>query len=154
MRATRILPASLGVVFLGAGALKSLQPIQMVLGVGAYDLLPAPVALIGAAILPGLEIALGAALLTGFLARGSALLAAVISAIFLVFVVSAWMRGIDVTCGCFGPLSGAAQAGWRTALVDLLLFAASLFLCCTSESRGSAGSPVGRRGPGARGGRR
>jgi uncharacterized membrane protein YphA (DoxX/SURF4 family) len=119
---------ALGIVFLGAGVLKGLQPVQTVLGVGAYDLLPPPVALFGATMLPGLEIAVGAALLAGFLTRGATTMAVCLSLVFSVFVVSAWMRGIDVTCGCFGPLSGAAQAGWRTALLDLLLLAASLFL--------------------------
>ena len=126
MNSTRILQAAVGAVFLTAGALKSLDPVAAVLAVGAYDLVPPPLALAAGLLLPGLEVAIGAALLTRFLATGASALAALLSLGFLVFVVSAWSRGLDVACGCFGPLSPALEARWQTALLDAGLAVASL----------------------------
>jgi uncharacterized membrane protein YphA (DoxX/SURF4 family) len=119
---------ALGLVFLAAGALKCADPVQAALAVDGYDvLLPAPALAVGF-LLPGLEVAVGAALVTGVLARGAAALAALLALGFLCFTVSATWRGLDVACGCFGPLSAVVRVGWRTIALDvmLLLVAAGL----------------------------
>lgn len=76
---TRAIEVVLGLVLLGAGALKAADPVQATLAVDAYDLLSPRVAVAAGLWLPGLEIAAGAALLTGFLARGGAALAALLA---------------------------------------------------------------------------
>jgi len=113
-----------GLVLLAAAALKALDPVQTVLGVGAYGLLPPALALAAGLLLAGVEAAAGAALLTGFLARGGALVAAGLALSFLAFTGWAAWRGLDTACGCFGPLSGLPR-GW-TALLDALLLAGAL----------------------------
>jgi uncharacterized membrane protein YphA (DoxX/SURF4 family) len=122
MTALRI---ALGLVFVGAGALKSAQPVATVMGVGAYGLLPAPVALLGGLILPGLEIAVGASLLAGVLVRPAAIWASLLAFLFTLFVGWATVRGLDVSCGCFGPLSFADRAGPGILLFDVALLVAS-----------------------------
>jgi hypothetical protein len=117
-RPVKLFRGALGTVFLASAALKSLDPAASALAVGAYDLLPTPAALGVGLLLPGLEAATGAALLTGFLARGAALVAAGLSGCFLLAVASAMLRGFDVSCGCFGPLSAALDAGWWTLAFD------------------------------------
>jgi len=62
--AARIL---VGLVLLAAGALKAADPTLAVMAVGAYGLVPPRAALAIGFLLPGVEIAVGAALLTGFL---------------------------------------------------------------------------------------
>jgi len=115
-----------GVVLLVAGALKAADPAQSVLAVGAYGVLPPPLALAGGLLLPGLEIAAGAALLSGFLTRGAAALAALLAIAFLAAVLRATLAHLDVSCGCFGPLSDTLAPGAGTALLDVLLLAASV----------------------------
>ena len=114
-----------GLVFLGAGALKTAQPVATVLAVGAYDLLPAPVALAGGLLLPGLEIAIGASLLTGALVRSAAIWASLLSFLFALFVGWATVRGLDVSCGCFGPLTMVDRVGNGILLFDVALLLAS-----------------------------
>jgi uncharacterized membrane protein YphA (DoxX/SURF4 family) len=100
----------LGGVFVVAGASKLPDPDAAVRAVRAYRLLPewlvAPVAF-G---LPVLEIAVGLALLAGVFVRTAALASAVLLVVFLVGVGSAWARGLQIDCGCFGG-GGQLAAG-------------------------------------------
>ena len=114
-----------GVVLLVAGGLKATEPSQSAMAVGAYDLLPAWAALGVGFLLPGVEIAVGAALITGFLVRSASGLAAALFAIFLLAIATARFRSLDITCGCFGPLSPALASGW-TALLDVVMLAVSV----------------------------
>ncbi|MCK6459783.1 MAG: DoxX family membrane protein [Planctomycetes bacterium] len=121
--AARIL---LGVVLLAAGALKAADPSLAVMTAGAYGILPAKGSLAVGFLLPGVEIAAGAALVTGLLTRGAALLAGALSVVFLFVTGWAHFKSLDITCGCFGPLSRALEARWATALVDLAMLAGSV----------------------------
>jgi uncharacterized membrane protein YphA (DoxX/SURF4 family) len=117
-----------GIVLLAAGALKAMEPSLTVMAVGAYGILPPHAALVVAFLLPGVEIAVGAALLTGFQLRGAALLAMTLSAVFLFAIGWAQVQSLDIACGCFGRLSPALESGWATALLDVAMLAASLFV--------------------------
>ncbi|HEX5135636.1 MAG TPA: MauE/DoxX family redox-associated membrane protein [Planctomycetota bacterium] len=116
---------ALGVVLLAAGALKAADPSVAILTVGAYGILPPKLSLAVGFLLPGVEIAAGAALVTGFLLRGAAMLGAVLAIVFLFVTAWAQLKSLDITCGCFGPLSRAIDARWVTALIDVLMLAAS-----------------------------
>jgi uncharacterized membrane protein YphA (DoxX/SURF4 family) len=102
--------ALLGGVFVVAGLLKVPDPAAAVRAVRAYRLLPeflvGPVAF-G---LPVVEIAVGLALLAGVFVRTAALASALLLVVFLVAVGSAWARGLQIDCGCFGG-GGRVAAG-------------------------------------------
>jgi uncharacterized membrane protein YphA (DoxX/SURF4 family) len=100
----------LGGVFVVAGALKIPDPAAAVRAVRAYQLLPEPLVSPVAFGLPVVEIAVGLALLLGVFVRTAALAAAVLLAVFLVGVGSAWARGLQIDCGCFGN-GGQVSAG-------------------------------------------
>jgi uncharacterized membrane protein YphA (DoxX/SURF4 family) len=130
----------LGAVLLAAGTLKAADPSLAITAVGAYGILPAKASLVVGFLLPGVEIAVGAALVTGLLTRGAALLAAALSVVFLFVVAWAQVGRIDAACGCFGPLSRVLDLRSVTALIDVAMLAAAVVVW-----RGSA--PV--EGPGA-----
>ena len=100
----------LGGVFVVAGVLKIPDPAAAVRAVRAYQLLPESLVAPVAFGLPVLEIAVGLALLLGVFVRTAAIAAAVLLVVFLVGVGSAWARGLQIDCGCFGH-GGEVAAG-------------------------------------------
>jgi uncharacterized membrane protein YphA (DoxX/SURF4 family) len=103
----------LGGVFLVAGALKLPDPDAAVRAVRAYRLLPEPLVAPVAFGLPVLEIAVGLALVAGVFVRTAAVAGAALLVVFLAGVGSAWARGLQIDCGCFG--GGGEVAAGETA---------------------------------------
>ena len=106
---------------------KVLDPAAFVTAVGHYRLLPASAAVVVGHTLPWLEVTTALGLLVGRRWLGGAwLLATGLSAVFLGAVASAWWRGLDIRCGCFGgdaPISGLSVLA-RLALLLVALAAA------------------------------
>ena len=105
----RAIVAMAGRVFIGAvlvyaGASKAAAPAEeFALVIGAYDLVPASVALPLAGLLPWVELLVGWALLLGVEARAASALAGAMTAVFLAAIGSVLARGIQIpNCGCFG----------------------------------------------------
>src|SRR3954451_22672294 len=103
----------LGGVFVVAGVLKVPDPAAAVRAVRAYRLLAEPLVAPVAFGLPVVEIAVGLALLAGVFVRTAALAAAVLLVVFIGAVGSAWARGLQIDCGCFG--GGGTVAAGQTA---------------------------------------
>jgi uncharacterized membrane protein YphA (DoxX/SURF4 family) len=136
----------LGGVLLVAGALKVPDPAAAVRAVRAYQLLPE--ALVGPVAfgLPVLEIAVGLALLVGVFVRTAALASAALMVLFLVGVVSAWARGLQIDCGCFG--GGGTVAPDETAYPSEVARDTALLLIALALARW----PASRLALGGRGG--
>jgi uncharacterized membrane protein YphA (DoxX/SURF4 family) len=109
----------LGVVFVVAGALKLPDPAAAVRAVRAYQLLPEPLVAPVSFGLPVVEIAVGLALVAGVFVRTAALAAAVLLVVFLAGVGSAWARGLQIDCGCFGD-GGQVAAGETAYPLEVL----------------------------------
>ena len=121
-----------GVVWVVAGALKLPDPAESVRSVRAYQLLPESVVHPVGYALPVLEILVGACLLLGLLTRLAAVVSALMLCAFVVGIASAWARGLQIECGCFGggssPGADATAAyPWDIAR-DVGLLALSLWL--------------------------
>ena len=136
----------LGGVFVVAGALKVPDPAAAVRAVRAYQLLPEPLVAPIAFGLPVVEIAVGLALLAGVVVRTAALASALLLVVFLAAVGSAWARGLQIDCGCFG--TGGRVAAGETAyplevLRDVGLLLVALALARRPSSRlALGGHPV------------
>lgn len=112
----------LAVVFLWAGIPKLLDPHAFAQVIGAYGLLPDPLVLPAAVLLPAAEIVIAIGLLVN---RAHCLQAAAVLLVLFVGVLSYGIfLGLDIDCGCFGPEDPEheAFAGLRLALGrDILL---------------------------------
>ena len=93
----------LSAIFIVAGFSKAGHADQFAAQIAGFRLLPqfaiAPLAIA----LPYLEMLLGAYLILGLFTRISAWTAVVLLAIFDGAIASAVVRGMTVSCGCFGP---------------------------------------------------
>ena len=121
-----------GGVWLYAGWLKVGDPEASTTAVRAYQLLPLDVADAVGRVLPALEVAVGLLLVLGLLSRWAAVVSALLLAAFVVGIVSVWVRGIPIDCGCFGgggyDPDAFAQYPWEIARdAGLVLASAYVF---------------------------
>jgi putative oxidoreductase len=115
----------LGSVFIYAGVQKVMSPADFSQAIQNYMILPVFLANMTAIFLPWLEIYCGVFLLAGLLTRASALLISVMILIFILALFSALIRGLDITCGCFGE---ATPVDWLRISEDLLLLGMSIHI--------------------------
>ena len=131
-------------VFVVAGALKLPDPAAAVRAVRAYRLLPE--ALVGPVAfgLPVVEIAVGLALLIGVFVRTAAIVSALMLAVYIAGVASAWARGLQIDCGCFGGGGqvAAADTAYPAEIArDVGLLIVALALARWPRSRLALGGP-------------
>jgi len=107
-------------VWLYAGGSKLTDLDGSVRAVKAYDLLPPALAEWVGAALPFVEVGLGLLLLVGLATRVAAAGSVLLIAAFVVGIASAWARGLEIDCGCFGSGGELAAGESPTYLADLL----------------------------------
>lgn len=89
-------------VLLYAGLIKLFEPHGARDAIMAYRLLPISWAPFLGYVLPLGEVLLGLLLLAGFFTRIAALLSSILMLLFIVGIISVWVRGYSIDCGCFG----------------------------------------------------
>ena len=92
-------------IFIYAGAIKAFDPVQFAGDVDNYKVLPWPVSVALAFYLPWLEIFCGLALVVRLFYRGALSILGVLILLFTLATIAAKVRGLDITCGCFGHAS-------------------------------------------------
>ena len=110
-----------GGIFLYAGLLKAIDPLQFASDIENYKILPWTVGVRLAFFLPWLEIFCGLALLTRRFYNGAVAILTGLVGVFIIASISAKARGIDITCGCFGHASKNLNFFWHMALIVILL---------------------------------
>jgi uncharacterized membrane protein YphA (DoxX/SURF4 family) len=123
----RSLDLIVGGIFIYAGVIKVLDPIQFGIDIDNYKTLPWAVAVPLSFYLPWLEILCGVALVFRFLYRGGLSILAGLTAVFIVATIAAKVRGLDITCGCFGHASKNWSFSTHLAL-DLAILGALVAL--------------------------
>jgi hypothetical protein len=101
----RIVDVVVGGIFVYAGLLKVVDPVQFGLDIDNYKMLPWFLSVRLAFFLPWLEMLCGLALIFHFLYRGGLLVLTALIVVFIGATVVAKTRGLDITCGCFGHAS-------------------------------------------------
>ena len=101
----RILDFTVAAIFIYAGVLKMLDPAQFAHDINNYRILPWTLSVALAFYLPWLEILCGLGLIFRFLYRGALSLLTVLIVVFTLATIAAKVRGLDITCGCFGHAS-------------------------------------------------
>jgi uncharacterized membrane protein YphA (DoxX/SURF4 family) len=127
-----VLRLLLGGLLLYSGLAKFKLPYEFLAAVNAYAITPPFISVLIAGLLPLLEIVLGVCLIGGVLTEGATILTVVLCAFFTVATSSAWMRGLQINCGCFG---GAAEKISGFLVVRSAAFLALALLSCAFTVR-------------------
>ena len=123
-------------VFIYAGVVKAFDPIRFASDIDNYKILPWTISVGLAFYLPWLEILCGLALILRRLYLGGLSILTALVLIFSGVTIAAKVRGLDITCGCFGHASQNWSFSGHLAL-DLVILAAllALYFKVTSENR-------------------
>ena len=133
----RILDFIIAAIFIYAGVLKAFDPVQFAHDIDHYKILPWTIGAGLAFYLPWLEILSGLALVFRLFYRGALAILTALVVVFLVATIAAKVRGLDITCGCFGHASQNWSFPAHLAL-DLGILAALAVLCYCSIARARA----------------
>lgn len=117
----------LGGLFIYAGVTKAMNPEGFIRDIGKFQLLPEFLLAPTAMYLPFLEILTGITLITGIFYLGGLVLTKGMLLVFSLGLSIAWLRELDITCGCFGRGLGDLPVQWAL-MRNLLLFGFCLIL--------------------------
>ena len=126
MNARKLVPWAccglLAAVFVAAAVPKLIDPGSFVNDLLNYRVLPESLVGLFALFMPALELVIAGALLWPRYQRGAALLAALLLVTFAAAMAQARLRGIDLSCGCFGA-AFESKVSWLTVARSLFLAA-------------------------------
>jgi putative oxidoreductase len=95
----------LGAVFVWAGVVKVMGPVDFLVSSYGYEThLPETLLRLAVVTLPWIEILAGIAIISGVWLEAGLLASAMLLGLFLVLTGQAWLRGLDISCGCFGTM--------------------------------------------------
>ena len=117
---------TLAIIFFYAGIEKIIDPGDFAVAIYNYQLLPDCAINLSAIFLPWLEVLIAASLITGIFIRGAALISALLFLTFATALTINLVRGLDISCGCFGASSG--NISWLYLARDISLFCMSIFV--------------------------
>ncbi len=120
----------LGAVLVAAGGFKAAHPVEFHADLVAYGIGLPDAWLRGTAVmLPWLEVVAGIALGVDFWPETIRFVGVGLSAVFVAVLAQAMVRGLEVRCGCFGPLTpGWFNEPWFALGRAVGLLAASIWL--------------------------
>lgn len=125
----------LGVLLTVISIDKIADPAAFAQSISAYRIITGTPALVLATILPWMELLCGLTLTAGILVRGSALLTGSLLIVFTLAVVTALVRGLDISCGCFAQTGSADRLTWYKLVENAVLIAISAYLFFSRHHR-------------------
>ena len=102
----------LAVFFVAAGVLKIIDPKDLTTAIETYQVLPYAASFLLALLLPWLEVTAGLGILLKKNYGGSLVIIGALLFIFIVALTQGFIRGLDVTCGCFGSAEHENQTNY------------------------------------------
>lgn len=128
-----LLRIALGAVFIYAAYTKLFQfvdgrlhllPWQLfAMAIDSYQLLPAWAVELLAKTLPWFELLIGMLMLIGRWVRFASTVISLLLVVFMSLMVRAYLKGQEISCGCFGP---GEVISWKTLLRDGSMLAGAL----------------------------
>ena len=138
-----VLRLALGGIFVYAGGIKAFATQEFAQDIHRYAIVPWPDAVLLLAVyLPWLEIFSGLAVIFRKLYVGGLAVIVALTLVFLAALTSAWSRGLDIECGCFGREKTAIRTHFPSLVLrDVALLAAGATLLLAERRSLSARLP-------------
>lgn len=122
-----------GALFLWSGLIKVLDPLSFTDAVRNFRIVGDPYAVLFAMWIPWIEIVAGVAVMFDGWKRAGATILVGALLFFTAALVSAWVRGLDISCGCFGE---ERVVNYPVKLLqNTLLIGWGILLLCRAERR-------------------
>ena len=118
----------LGFIFLYASLDKIIYPQKFAEVIYNYRLMPIELLNICAIIVPWIEAFIGVSLLIGFRVDVSAFMLSVITFFFILMIISAIVRGLNIECGCFSLDAEGSLVSWKRVIEDVFILVGGIFL--------------------------
>jgi putative oxidoreductase len=125
----------LGVVFIYASIYKILDPGGFAKSIWYYHMVPGDLINLMAITMPWIELLAGAALIFGVSYRGGLLLITVMTAVFLIALISAVARNLSIDCGCFKASEKGGSSAFRALIQDSVMVLAIIQLWFSRSRR-------------------
>jgi uncharacterized membrane protein YphA (DoxX/SURF4 family) len=110
----------LGFIFVYAAIEKIAVPEEFAKTILNYRILPLAAVNMFAVVLPWVELLAGLGLIAGISVRSNAAIILGMLIVFSIAIAIALVRGLDISCGCFGTAS-AAKVGWSRLGEDIAM---------------------------------
>ena len=130
----RLMDLLVGGIFIYAGVIKAIDPLRFAIDIDNYKMLPWAIGVRLAFYLPWLELLCGLALILRFFYCGGLLILTALTFSFIAASIIAKVRGLDITCGCFGHASKNWSFTTHLAL-DFAILIALIALWIPSRAR-------------------
>lgn len=124
----------LGITFIAASLDKITHPRLFAEVIYNYQILPAFLVNLAAAVMPLLELVAGITLIAGFWTRASSFILSGLTVIFIAAISFNLIRGLEVSCGCFDVISGS-KIGMDLLIRDMLLLIAGILIILETNPR-------------------
>ncbi|MEM6820405.1 MAG: MauE/DoxX family redox-associated membrane protein [Verrucomicrobiota bacterium] len=118
----------IGGVFIYAGFLKVLAPLEFADNIEQYKILPLFLVNVTALTLPIFECIVGTLLVSGRYDRLASSAVVLMSSLFAVALVSVIVRGLVIDCGCFGTSEASPMSAWYALGRNILILSGALIL--------------------------
>ena len=122
-------------VFVTAALPKIADPVAFASSVDAFRVIDSGLSDWVALVLPWLELVLGIGILVPIIRRASGAVIGLLLLLFITLHLSAWVRGLDISCGCFGAETGEANVDYRWLILRNLLLLGAVALVLKQDRR-------------------
>lgn len=137
-----LLRLMLSAVFLMAALPKLQEPARFAMDIAAYQVTGAYWSNWVAIVLPWAELTCSLGLLAPWTRRASGLLLGTLLLAFIGLHLSAWSRGLDIACGCFGKEAADYTTSYPWLLIRNSLLLASCSWVIVKDFRNKAPRPL------------
>jgi putative oxidoreductase len=122
-------------VFVMAALPKIQDPAAFATSVAAFRIIDSGLSVWVALLLPWLELVIGLGILIPAIQRASSALIGLLLLLFIALHTSAWVRGLDISCGCFGAETGEASTDYRWLILRNVLLLGATVLVLQQDRR-------------------